>query len=315
MAPMWDKTSIGDAWAKAGDAWTTVESRASSFVSSLPSMPTVPVPFTLELPLPIALTVDSCQENSSSVYCVAGGCAGAVVVVVAVYAGYRWITRRSSKQQQHQRQQQRRQQQQQQHSERAVAVRGSLVNRLILSLPRWVGSLIGRALFLPTLFFNVVCHYYYGGGLRHAWWSRIDDTVILGALPFSSDVPTLVSDEAVCGVINTCDEYAGPTELYKELAIEQLRLPTIDYVAPSLVDVDAGLAFIAKYEKRGGSVYVHCKAGKGRSATIVMCYLMKKEGLTREQAQKRILAARPQASQRLWCRPVVIEFERRLLEG
>ena len=32
-------------------------------------------------------------------------------------------------------------------------------------------------------------------------------------------------------------------------------------------------------EMQGGSTYVHCKAGRGRSTTIVLCFLVRKNDL------------------------------------
>ena len=37
----------------------------------------------------------------------------------------------------------------------------------------------------------------------------------------------------------------------------------------------AGVAFIMEHSLKRNSVYVHCKAGRTRSATLVACYLMK----------------------------------------
>ena len=46
---------------------------------------------------------------------------------------------------------------------------------------------------------------------------------------------------------------------------------------PSNEDIKKGVDFILKYRdlKPPNSVYVHCKAGRSRSATIVACYLVK----------------------------------------
>lgn len=62
---------------------------------------------------------------------------------------------------------------------------------------------------------------------------------------------------------------------WEESGIEQLQLPTVDLVAaPSQKNLVTGVNFINKHRKKGNSVYVHCKAGKTRSTTLVACYLM-----------------------------------------
>ncbi len=40
-------------------------------------------------------------------------------------------------------------------------------------------------------------------------------------------------------------------------------------------------------------MYVHCKAGRTRSATLVGCYLMAEKGLTPEEAVNFMAARRP----------------------
>ena len=57
--------------------------------------------------------------------------------------------------------------------------------------------------------------------------------------------------------------------------VEQYWHSTIDFQPPSLASISAGIKIIdaAKQDRHG--VYVHCKAGKGRSALVVACYLMK----------------------------------------
>lgn len=80
------------------------------------------------------------------------------------------------------------------------------------SLPRPMA----RLLFWPTLLWNMLL----GRVLRvRHWWDRVDDHVILGALPLSRDVPRLAA-EGVRAVVNTCEEYAGPVDAYARAGIE-----------------------------------------------------------------------------------------------
>lgn len=55
-----------------------------------------------------------------------------------------------------------------------------------------------------------------------------------------------------------------------------LQLQTRDiFESPDQVKLTKGLQFINKIiSETNGSVYVHCKAGRTRSATLVGCYLM-----------------------------------------
>lgn len=117
----------------------------------------------------------------------------------------------------------------------------------------------------------------------------------------------------VRGVVNTCDEYAGPVRTYRAHGIEQLHIPVVDYTSPSVTQIEQAVRFIEEHAARGDKVYVHCKgacylrppaslthiAGKGRSTTVVVCYLMKAHKLTAQQALRvRLLASEPRSRRR-----------------
>ena len=55
-----------------------------------------------------------------------------------------------------------------------------------------------------------------------------------------------------------------------------LWLPTKDHYAPSQQQLLAGAAAIDTLVKQKAKVYVHCKAGHGRSPTLVAAYLILK---------------------------------------
>lgn len=144
------------------------------------------------------------------------------------------------------------------------------------------------------------------------WWDEVDDDIVLGAFPFASDVDELAKI-GVKAVVNTCEEYAGPVEEYEKHGIEQFRMPTVDFTHPSLEDVTAAVAFIESHVAKGHRVYIHCKAGRARSATVAICWLIKSRQVSKEEGQQILNSARPHINQRLGERPVVIEFEERKL--
>ncbi len=164
--------------------------------------------------------------------------------------------------------------------------------------------------FYPTLLWNMLL----GRWLKvRNWWDPVDDDVILGAMPFKSDVKRL-AELGIRGVVNTCVEYAGPVEKYQEFQIKQLRIPTIDFTHPSLDDVEAAVQFMDEQISAGNKVYVHCKAGRARSATVVICWLIKNRQITAEQGQAYLLKHRSHVNSRLTERPVVNQFQEKYLK-
>jgi len=164
-----------------------------------------------------------------------------------------------------------------------------------------------RLTFLPTLLWNLVLHRL---DRRRRWWDRVDEHVILGALPFASDVPALKA-EGVRAAVNACLEYPGPLAAYQRAGITQLHLPAADFTPLPLEDLERGVAFMRAQRERGATVYVHCKAGRGRGAMLALCWLIAERGLTPEEAQARLLEKRPHVVRDLYLRKEVLEFARR----
>jgi hypothetical protein len=69
-----------------------------------------------------------------------------------------------------------------------------------------------------------------------------------------------------------------------------------DYRAVDLDEIDVGADWIKAQMDAGKVTYVHCKSGKGRSATMVAAYLMKYEGYSLDGAVALIKGQRPQVS-------------------
>lgn len=172
--------------------------------------------------------------------------------------------------------------------------------------------LLTRALFLPSIAYNMA--YYTLMGRRRQWWNRITDDVLLGAMPWWFQFDALERLN-VGGFVNLIEEFGGHLSQWGEIQRRGLRecwIPTPDYVAPSLADIDRAIAFIEDMSRAGRVTYVHCKAGKGRAPTVVMCYLMKTMNIGPREAQDYIVARRPNISKDLYERAIVVQFHQRL---
>ena len=158
--------------------------------------------------------------------------------------------------------------------------------------------MFARISFLPTLAYNVILEKI----TARSWWNRIDDKVVLGALPFRGDnAKQLVAQENISGVVSMNEDYElqlfsnkGPQ--WEELGVEFLQLPTTDILeAPSTEKLKRGIDFIYKISKEhpNSSIYIHCKAGRTRSATLVGCYLIEQYKMTPEEAVNFMKEKRP----------------------
>ncbi|KAK6941442.1 Dual specificity phosphatase, catalytic domain [Dillenia turbinata] len=149
-----------------------------------------------------------------------------------------------------------------------------------------------RILFYPTLLYNVFRNKIQS---EFRWWDEIDPFLLLGAVPFPKDVPRL-KQLGVGGVITLNEPYETlvPSSLYHDYGIDHLVIPTRDYLfAPSFVDISRGVDFIHRNVSSGRTTYVHCKAGRGRSTTVVLCYLVAYKNMTPDAALEYVRLRRP----------------------
>ncbi|XP_051988222.1 phosphatidylglycerophosphatase and protein-tyrosine phosphatase 1 [Xyrauchen texanus] len=158
-----------------------------------------------------------------------------------------------------------------------------------------MSGILARVVFYPTLAYNVVMEKV----STRQWYNRVDQTVILGALPFRSMTEELVQKEKVRGVITMNEEYetkyfCNSAEEWRDVGVEQVRLSTVDITGvPSLDYIHTGVNFALRHREEGTSVYIHCKAGRSRSATIAAAYLIRLHCLTPEEACKMLVSVRP----------------------
>ena len=114
------------------------------------------------------------------------------------------------------------------------------------------------------------------------------------------------------GVINLCEEYRGPEQTYKRLGMRHLRLPTTDHFEPSVEDLERAVKFIAEHEALGKRVYVHCRAGHGRSAAVVFAWLLAKDPDADLQQLNKEFCLLRDVRKTLWKQRNIIRFHSRL---
>ena len=70
------------------------------------------------------------------------------------------------------------------------------------------------------------------------------------------------------------DLTAHPSHLLRRYQIEQVHLPVIDMTAPTPEQISRAVTMIASSLEKQEVVIVHCRAGLGRTGTVVACYLV-----------------------------------------
>ena len=143
----------------------------------------------------------------------------------------------------------------------------------------------------------------------YQWYSEVHrgvngGRVLLGALPWpESTRQTLLGSEHVSAVVNLVSEHQVRFPVEKRMDV-----PLADFVHPGEREVEPAVEFIEKCVQEGRTVYVHCRAGKGRSATVVACWLIAHRGHSPESAQTYLSRTRPQVLSTIGARKVVRDF-------
>lgn len=127
-------------------------------------------------------------------------------------------------------------------------------------------------------------------------WHTLDqivDHLYLGRLPLKNtgDHQFIINNN--CAVLSVVELHENTTlgilsdpvtpEDWKQSNIAQKQIETPDFNPLSVEDIIQGVEFIEENIKKGKNVYVHCKAGRSRSAAIVICYLIKQSGRWRDE--------------------------------
>lgn len=103
--------------------------------------------------------------------------------------------------------------------------------------------------------------------------------IILGAVPLESKWTQIQVQHKIRHVLSVMEEHEQRRgSVFHPISPNKFdnnfRLPFRDFSEiPDLEKIDKGVEFIHANREEG--VYIHCKAGRARSATVVICYLLK----------------------------------------
>jgi protein-tyrosine phosphatase len=143
-------------------------------------------------------------------------------------------------------------------------------------------SLLGNVLFSSPI----------SAFLKRPWFSQINDQLTLGASPLKHQVETL-KEQGHTAVLSMIESFETEPHLFgipakpadwRAAGVHFLNLPNPDLTPVRDEDVDKGVEYLNQQISQGRKVYVHCQAGVGRSATIVICYLIKYQRMSLQEA-------------------------------
>lgn len=164
----------------------------------------------------------------------------------------------------------------------------------------------------PLMFASLIIAKVFGGVLFSPLISIIDDDICIGSLPITNaNVLALYSDPYhIRGIVNCCMESEGPIVEYDKYHMKHFRIMCMDCVPPSLEMCILGVQWMKHFiqernkhpNRKHERIFIHCKAGTGRSVCVGICWLISK-GCSPKDAFAKICKMRPTVFS------VVLEYE------
>lgn len=122
--------------------------------------------------------------------------------------------------------------------------------------------------------------------------SKITDSLYLTSA-YGAKSQTALSAKGITCVICATLSFQSPTPNYRDRSIEFIRIPVDDIPQAQLsLHFDRVADKIHEVKKKGGRTVVHCFAGRSRSATLCIVYLMKYDRMTLKQAHAHVRSRR-----------------------
>ncbi|KAK7100203.1 dual specificity protein phosphatase 23-like [Littorina saxatilis] len=119
----------------------------------------------------------------------------------------------------------------------------------------------------------------------------IDDLLCACAYPGRSEHLRYLRNQGVTCIVTLTAEHDLPAEDIQDFEVVLLKM--VDFTPPTMEQVLRFVEVMEQAEDCKQSVAVHCAAGRGRTGTVISCYLVKKLGLTAHQAIQLLRRLRP----------------------
>lgn len=129
-------------------------------------------------------------------------------------------------------------------------------------------------------------------------FTEIDEIAYIGTMPDSQDSikKQLAEKHKVRCIITLQEDYEIHPSLFSKVAeygILHVHKPTPDWTPLTLQDIGYCVAIMLFCVEKKARVYIHCRAGVGRSGVIAVCYYCIRYKVSPEVAEKVIKSKRP----------------------
>lgn len=142
------------------------------------------------------------------------------------------------------------------------------------------------------------------------WFDEVDPSIVVGGALFPGDLEALRAI-GVKSVLSLCAEYrddASPD-------VTMHRISCHDDFAVPVPQLAEAVRWIDERVALGEKVYVHCAAGRGRSVSVVVAWLVKRRGLSVERALAQVQSVRRAARPAPWQLAAVRRYVERQTRG
>ena len=151
------------------------------------------------------------------------------------------------------------------------------------------------------------------------WWNRIEPyNIYLGGLPLKNkNHQQQIVDMGVTYIIALVEDFeleegwwnkpVQPQD-WQENGIIINQIPAVDFQPLKAEEIKLGVESLAQALDQGHIVYIHCKAGRGRSATIVIAYLMQYQMFSYDDAFALVQKWRPTINLSKYQRQAILDY-------
>lgn len=75
--------------------------------------------------------------------------------------------------------------------------------------------------------------------------------------------------------------------------LKHVKIPIPDFCPPTQDQINQFIKTVEEANARNEGAVVHCLQGKGRTGTMIACYLIKHENMTAQEALQKVRRLRP----------------------